>query len=478
MAERTRSILKELLSTGSGKIGVAFLTTLLVISVGVLATYPADFGVKYWSNPVLWADNPRVAPPSWTNLLTSQRRAETVVFEAASPTKRTVGPGFVAATYSFDLNHNADEPPTFTSMTIQNISYTDRPPIVVVTVERPDGRTIELYRLVVSGPRPNEEKPFFRYREAPFRVKFSGESGVAAAVSDFLKQEFSVFMGDQDVFVKGVDRVVFGRPREDGSFDVLRGMYKIRVDALLYSEEDSIGLVKMVVGGSVYGLMGTDTLGRDLSVGLLFGFPIALFIGLAASSITTAIGTFLGIVSGYLGGKTDTAIQRGADILANIPLLPILIFLAFTVGQKLWVVILILIAFSWPGLTILIRSMVLQIRSGSLVEASVSLGASRLRVMFKHIFPQTAPFVFAQMIFFTPSAILAEAALSFLGLGDPSIPTWGQILEYGFRNGGIYVGYWWWILPPGLLIVVTAMTFVLLTVGMEPVVNPRLKRVK
>jgi|TARA_Y100000294_G_C8392512_1_gene271397 peptide/nickel transport system permease protein len=120
--------------------------------------------------------------------------------------------------------------------------------------------------------------------------------------------------------------------------------------------------------------------------------------------------------------------------------------------------------------------MVLQIRSGQLVESSITLGASRLRIMLRHIFPQTAPFVFAQMIFFTPSAILAEAALSFLGLGDPSLPTWGQILEYGFRNGGIYVGYWWWILPPGILIVITAMTFVLIALGMEPIINPRLKR--
>ena len=77
-----------------------------------------------------------------------------------------------------------------------------------------------------------------------------------------------------------------------------------------------------------------------------------------------------------------------------------------------------------------------------------------------------------------PGAILAEAALSFLGLGDPSIPTWGQILEYGFRSGAIYVGFWWWILPPGLLIVLTATSFVLLALSLEPLVNPRLRGVE
>ena len=115
-----------------------------------------------------------------------------------------------------------------------------------------------------------------------------------------------------------------------------------------------------------------------------------------------------------------------------------------------------LVVFGWPGMTIVIRSMVLQIKSGQLIEASTAIGVSKFRIMFRHIFPQIAPFVLAQMIFFTPAAILAEAGLSFLGLGDPSIPTWGQILDQGFKTGAVYVGYWWWVLPPGILIILTA----------------------
>jgi peptide/nickel transport system permease protein len=246
--------------------------------------------------------------------------------------------------------------------------------------------------------------------------------------------------------------------------------------AQVYHPEDSIGEVVFVLGGSVYGAMGTDALGRDLATGLLFGFPVALLIGLVTAVITTIIGTFMGILSGYKGGKTDIIIQRSCDILANVPLLPILIFLIFILGQKLELVILILIIFGWPGLTILVRSMVLQYNSSQLVESTRALGASPWRIMFRHIFFQIAPFILAQMIFFTPAAILAEAGLSFLGLGDPSIPTWGQILESGFSTGAVYAGYWWWVLPPGLLVVLAAMTFVLLTLGMEPVVNPRLRR--
>jgi peptide/nickel transport system permease protein len=177
-----------------------------------------------------------------------------------------------------------------------------------------------------------------------------------------------------------------------------------------------------------------------------------------------------------VGGKTDTSVQRSADVLNNIPLLPILIFLVFLFGQRLWVVILVLIVFSWPGLTVIIRSMVLQIKTAQFVEAAVTLGAPRRHIMLRHVLPQTAPFLLAQVIFFAPSAILAEAALSFLGLGDPSLPTWGQILQQGFQSGGVYVGFWWWVLPPGLLIIYTAMTFVLISLALEPLVNPRLRR--
>jgi peptide/nickel transport system permease protein len=191
--------------------------------------------------------------------------------------------------------------------------------------------------------------------------------------------------------------------------------------------------------------------------------------------VSTFIGMGLGLASGYFGGATDMIIQRASDIVANVPLLPLLIFLVFIGGSKLWLILLVLVAFSWPGLTIMVRTMVLQLRTGQEVEAAQALGASGSRVVVRHILPHAASFVLAQLVFSAPSAILAEAGLSFLGLGDPSLPTWGQILEYGFRTGAVYLGYWWWVIPPGLAIVVTAVTFMFLALGLEPVVDPRLR---
>jgi len=399
-----------------------------------------------------------------------------MTFEASTPREVSRMDGGEVRLYAFSTEYLFDEAPNFVSLTVSNVTYHSEPPIITVVIVRPDGRELVLYRHAVSGPRLNEEPPISRYGETPFRVYLSGDESVASAVSDFYRNEFGIDLPSRELRWS-VDRAIFGQPVE-GGFEVLKGIYGIMVELTVYDPSDSVGFIRFTIGGSVYGLMGTDGLGRDLAVGLLFGFPVALTIGIVTATLTTFAGTLLGILGGYVGGKTDMLVQRASDILNNVPLLPILIFLSFILGQRLWITLLILVAFGWPGMSIVIRSMVLQIKSGQLIEAARALGASRSRIMLRHIFPELSSFIFAQMIFFTPSAILAEAGLSFLGLGDPSIPTWGQILEQGFRSGGAYVGYWWWVVPPGLLVVLTAMTFVLLSLGVEEIVDPRLRRIR
>ena len=265
-------------------------------------------------------------------------------------------------------------------------------------------------------------------------------------------------------------------PGDDGEPEPLQGQYVTQVRVALAAPDDSVAWVRTVVGGTVFGLLGTDASGRDLAQGLAFGLPVALLIGLAAATVSTAIGTGLGMLSGYKGGRIDLVIQRAADVVNNVPLLPLLIFFVFVFGAQLWLILLLLVAFSWPGLAILVRSMVLGLSGSQEVEAARALGASSRHILVHHIFPHTAPYVFTQLIFFVPAVILAEAGLSFLGLGDPSLPTWGQILEDGFRTGAVFLGYWWWVVSPGLLIVLTAVTFMLLALAMEPIVNPKLRR--
>jgi len=468
-----REIWKVLLSSGSGRVGLAFFLALVAISLYVVASYPGDFGLSRWNNPAYWADNPKSAPPRWVNLLGTDTAAHRV-WERARPDSVTPAGEREARFYTFPFSLGPQEVPTFLSLSLGDVLYYGDPPLLSFRLSRPDGKEVGLFSYSLPGPRPGEVSPMTRFQDTPNRLLLSRDEGLLRATSRFLSQEFGLQMGPPELLGK-VEGVLFGIPQGEG-FRPLQGNYTITVQVLTPDPRDQVGQLKLVVGGSSFGAMGTDAVGRDIASGLLFGFPVSLIIGLSTALLVTAIGAFLGILSGFSGGRVDTLIQRSCDILVNIPLLPILIFLIFILGQKLWLVLVILVAFGWPGLTIVTRSMVLQLRSGQLVEATQSLGASRWRIMFRHLFFQVAPFILAQLIFITPSAILAEAGLSFLGLGDPSIPTWGQILEQGFRTGAVYVGYWWWVLPPGLLIVLTAMTFMLLVLGLEPVVNPRLRR--
>ncbi len=471
--------LRVLISSHTGRAGLTLLSFLVVISIWVLITYPMDFGTKEWSNPSVWADNPKAVPPKWVNLLPGSDRVVHSVLDSDTPKDtRTVGQ-IKEETYHLPISHNFDDFPTFISFTLNDVEFSERPPLITLSLVRPDSTIVRLLHHVPSGARDNEVAPITRYKQTPFRVLLTADQSVRAALANFHNSQYGTDYDERDLRNLS-DQAAFGLPipGDQAAFDLLQGDYEFVVEATFTNAEDRLEATKIVVGGDVFGGMGTDSQGRDLAVGLLFGFPVALFIGLLASTLITTIGTSLGIVSGYVGGWADTVIQRLSDVVANVPLLPILIFMVIVLGSNLFLIILILVAFSWPSLTILIRSMVLQLRSGQLVEATQALGATKKRIMIGHIFPQTAPFVFAQMIFFTPAAILAEAGLSFLGLGDPSIPTWGQILEQGFRTGAVYVGYWWWVLPPGLLIVLTATAFVLIALAIEPVLNPRLRTMR
>lgn len=483
-------LLRQLAATGPGRAGLALFAVLALASAGVVAAFPLDYGRTRWGNPAWWADNPKAVPPAWVAWFRRHRPARHRVLEglqveraaspqrpgqgqAASPPAGAPGPGSPIV-YSFSFVHDADEPPTFLSLSVSDVTFRSRPPVITAVLTRPDGESLTLYRTVLRGPRPGERPPFRRYETEPLRVLLSAEPAAATAVSRLLETRYGLSVPAERLRGQ-LEAALFGVPAPDGSFAVLRGPYRAELQVSLADPGDRVGRVRLVVGGSVYGLMGTDALGRDLAQGLLFGLPVALGIGLAASTISTTLGTGLGFFSGYLGGWVDTAIQRAADIVANVPVLPLLIFIVFIGGSQLWLIILVLVAFSWPGLAILVRSMTLQLRSGQEVEAAQALGAPAWRVILRHIFPHTAPFILAQLVFFAPSAILAEAGLSFLGLGDPSIPTWGQILEHGFRTGAVFLGYWWWVVPPGLLIVVAALAFMLVSLGLEPALDPRLR---
>lgn len=466
-------LLRIFLSSSISKIGIIFLAIMIIASAYVVMFMPLDFGLRYWNNPTFWADYPKLVPPEWVNIFLGNKLLRHTILITEKPTLSLEDTKQYILTYS----HDTDQLPQTIVFKLNNITFTYTP-IIELSVRRPDGRVINL--LIIQPLTSGVSE----------RVDLSGRLEVAVALSKFLKDEFNVSISATEVIQKKLEfKILMGTPVISNGyvdFKTLRGNYMFNV--FLKSDDPTarIGSVEVVIFGWCYGLMGTDHLGRDLSQALLYGFPVALLIGVVTSVITAVVGALAGVVSGYYGGIVDEVIQRLCDVLNNIPLLPLLIFFMFVIRMNeelrrtvspLAVIIIVLVVFSWAGIAIIVRSMVLSIKSQQFIEASVAVGASSIRIMFKHILPQVAPFIFAQMMFLTPSAILSEAALSLLGLSDPSIPTWGQILESAFANQAMYLGLWWWIVPPGLLIMYSAITFVFIAQGLEPIVEPRLRKV-
>jgi len=258
---------------------------------------------------------------------------------------------------------------------------------------------------------------------------------------------------------------------QTGEEKVLKGNYEVKEKFYLFGSSDSVEKSGLILGGKVYGLMGTDELRRDLAIGILWGAPVALFIGLTVSLASVLIGLIYGIVAGYKGKRTDEGLMRINDLFYSLPALPILVILSVLIGRSIFLIAAFLVIFGWVGTAKISRSLALQLKNFQYIEAAKLMGQPDIKIIFKHIIPQLLPLTLASIAIAVPSAILAEAALSFLGLGDPSIPTWGQILHQANSAQAAARGLWWWIIPPGLMIALTGLAFALIGNAIESIIN-------
>lgn len=221
--------------------------------------------------------------------------------------------------------------------------------------------------------------------------------------------------------------------------------------------------------------LGTDFMGRDILSQLLAGARIAFMVGITAAFVSVFIGTAIGLISGYLGKIIDTLLMRITDIVLILPGLPLLIILSAAVGKMSILNIVLLIALlGWPGVARVIRSQTLSLKERPFVEAAKVAGASDFRIIFRHIAPNILPLSFLYMAFGVSGAILTEAALSFIGLGDPSVVSWGMMLQWAFTTGHTFRAPYW-LLPPGLAISLLSLSFYLIGRTLEEIINPRLR---
>lgn len=223
-------------------------------------------------------------------------------------------------------------------------------------------------------------------------------------------------------------------------------------------------------------LLGFDEMGRDVFGALIYGARASLMIGFFVTLLIAVVGTTFGIVAGYYGGIFDIILMRITEAFMMIPTLPLMLTLAAIIGQKFSNIILILGLTGWTGTARLVRSQTFSIKERNYVERARALGASDAYIMRKHIFPNVFPLIFSNIILLVQNAIISESTLAFLGIGDPSIPTWGQLLRSAREQGAITVGSWWLFIPAGLCIVLLASSFVFIGYGFDEILNPRLRK--
>ncbi|WP_434975646.1 ABC transporter permease [Streptomyces mesophilus] len=220
--------------------------------------------------------------------------------------------------------------------------------------------------------------------------------------------------------------------------------------------------------------LGTDQFGRSVLALLVWGSRVSLTVGLLAAFLCVAIGTVVGIVAGHFKGWFATVLMRVTDWFLVMPTLVLAIALATVMDRSMWTVILAIGVTTWPTTARLVRAQTLAVESRPYIERARALGGGHGHIMLRHVLPNVMPLVLAQTTLVISSAILTESTLAFLGLSDPTITSWGGMLQDAREAGAVSAGHWWYLAPPGLAIAMVALAFTLCGRAVESVLNPRL----
>jgi peptide/nickel transport system permease protein len=220
--------------------------------------------------------------------------------------------------------------------------------------------------------------------------------------------------------------------------------------------------------------LGTDGGGAGMVELLIAGTRVSLIVGFAAAVVSAFIGGTIGLLAGFFGGKLDTILMRFTDYVLVIPDVPLMIVAAALFGRNLTNIILIIGVIYWTTTARLIRSQVTSVRERVYVKRSRALGAGNARLVSKHILPQVAPLLIANTVLLVAYAIFAETFITFLGLGDPSLISWGRLIENAFTDDALLNDAWWAIIPPGVCVACVVLACTMVGQATEDSLNPRL----
>jgi peptide/nickel transport system permease protein len=435
-----KGVLAELRYHPSAVIGLVIISLLLVMSIYAVIKIPYSEAVRLWrAGEVVWLENPRNAAPKWYNWF-GAGLPETIKIETsrAEKAEEALGEGTRRVTYrlSFDFLYKRfpQELAIFFTPT-----YSKTPPQVMLSWRTPDGREIPLGTRTLRG----EE-----------RYVLSGDSNLLRRLG------------------RAPEESLFADPANPAQ--ALRGRYELVLE--VYTFEPGADLsAKLIVYGRVYGWAGTDHLRRDLSIGLLWGAPVAVAFGFTAAVGIALIQFILSGIGTWFGGVMDIFIDRLTELRMILPLLPILILVGMLWSRSIWVILATLLMFGCLGGQKNYRAMFLQAREAPYIEAAKAYGAGNFRIVFRYLLPRLIPVLIPGFVLAIPDYVFLEASLAVLGIGDPILPTWGKIINDAYSMGAQFKGLYYWLLEPAGLLMITGLGFAMIGFTLDRIFNPRLR---
>jgi peptide/nickel transport system permease protein len=435
--------LRKLWSYPTAVVGIGIIAVLLAMSIYAMIFVPYDEVVAHWRQSVV-EDMPQKAMPAWTNIFRVNKLPETIIMDSRDGTAvkqtRDFADGYkdVTLSYVFDYPYGGFPQDVVIEF---NSDYEEKRPFVILNWISPNGRETELGAFSVTS-----ETRFLAAQDKKLpRVLRSDEP---------VKQ----------LFIDPTYSLVKAR----------KGQYELRVTARLFEEDADID-GHLTIYGQVYGIGGTDFQRRDLWLGLLWGAPVALGVGLICALITSLASMLLAAAGVWIGGWVDASVQRLSEINLILPILPIGIMVYYLYSKSIWVILLVIIVFTVFGSPLkTYRAAFLQVKQMPYIEAAQAYGASNGRIIRHYLMPRILPVLVPQLVAMVPGFVFLEATLAMLGVTDQYLPTWGRIIYDAMINGALR-GHYYWVLEPLALLMLTGIAFALVGLALDRILNPRLR---
>jgi peptide/nickel transport system permease protein len=440
--------LQQLLHQPSGAIGLSIILTIAGISLYSAISLPAGQSGTDWSSASkqrVWYVNPKNAMPAWVNNFRKDKLPETIIQDSRKnntfKTLEVVSPEMTKVTLFFDFDYQYDDFPQDLLIYLYS-QFSRKQPLVELTWLTPDGREILLGTVKLES----SESTFYVGQDKRLQRWFHRDNVM------------------EGLFVDPIA----------GESKPLKGIYQLRVKGYLFENEADLD-VEAVLYGQIYGLAGTDDMRRDLMLPLLSGAPVALAFGMLGAIVTSILSMFLAAIGVWFGGWVDSLVQRISEVVMTVPTLAVAILVFLMYSHSVWAVLGVIVLLSIFGSSLKnFRAVFLQAKEAPYLEAAQAQGAGDWRIIGRYLLPRIFPVMIPQLVIMVPVYVYYEVTLAFIGISDPTLPTWGRMIYEALENQAFQM-HPHRILIPVALLVVTGLGFALLGLALDRILNPRLR---